>query len=166
MTGRTPPAARLEAYFRKEIPLSRGLGARVSRLDGNGLELSAPLAPNLNHKRTAFGGSLYALGTLAAWGAARLLLERAGLKAHVVIQAGSMTYFRPVQGDFLARCDFPPPAAWVRFSQALERKGKGRLSLRCELCPALPPASAAASGPAAVFEGVFVAMAKSAAGGA
>lgn len=152
-SGRTP-ASELEALLRREIPLSRSMGATVSRLDDRILELAAPLGPNINHKRTAFGGSLYSLATLAAWGTVRQLLEEAGMEAHVVIREGGLSYLKPVAGEFRARCERPSGAEAERFRQALARKGKARLALRCEVRAASAPAEEA---PAAVFQGVFAA---------
>ena len=148
-----PDAAELEAFLRREIPLSRSLGVKVSRLDASGLELAAPLAPNVNHKRTVFGGSLYSLAVLAAWGTVRGLLAEAGIKAHVVIGEGSLSYLRPVAGEFRAVCAVPPEEEVRRFRTALERKGKARIALRCEVRAASDPAGS----PAAVFQGIFAA---------
>lgn len=146
-------AADLEGFLRREIPLSRSMEVTVARLDGEGLELAAPLAPNLNHKRTAFGGSLYSLAVLAAWGTVRQILLEGSLKAHVVISEGCLSYLKPVAGEFRARCPRPGAAEEARFRQALSRKGKARLALRCEVRPAGDPAGPAA----AVFQGTFAA---------
>src|SRR5688572_1120434 len=109
--------------------MSRSMGVTVARLDAEGLELAAPLAPNLNHKRTAFGGSLYSLAVLAAWGTVRRLLAEAGIKAHVVIGEGSLSYLKPVAGEFRAACAAPAEDEAERFRAALSRKGKARISL-------------------------------------
>lgn len=152
--SRKSPAAELEAFIRREIPLSRTMGVTVSGLDGSALELSAPLTPNVNHKKTAFGGSLYSLATLAAWGMVRLILLEAGMDAHVVIREGALSYLKPVDGEFRARCERPSEQETDRFIQALRRKGKARLGLRCEV----RAASASPDSPAAaVFQGVFAA---------
>lgn len=148
-----PDAAELEDFLRREIPMSRSMGVRVTRLDAAGLELAAPLAPNLNHKRTAFGGSLYSLAVLAAWATVRRLLAEAGIKAHVVIGEGSLCYLKPVAGEFRAACAVPPEDEADRFRTALMRKGKARIALRCEVLAAADPAG----GPAAVFQGIFAA---------
>jgi thioesterase domain-containing protein len=150
---RSDAAAELEAFLRREIPLSRKMGVTVSRLDAAGLELAAPLAPNLNHKRTAFGGSLYSLAVLAAWGTVRRILADAGIKAHVVIGEGSLSYLRPVAGEFRAACAAPAEDDAGRFRTALARKGKARIALRCEVRAAADPEGA----PAAVFQGIFAA---------
>ena len=157
--ARKSPVKELEDYLRREIPLSRDMGVRVAALDGKALELAAPLAPNRNHKGTAFGGSLYSLATLAAWGTVRALLAPAGpgmdgQAVHIVIVEGALNYLRPVQGAFVARCERPDGAEAARFRQALLRKGKARIALRSEVRAA---GAGEGEGPAAVFQGVFAA---------
>jgi thioesterase domain-containing protein len=157
--ARNSPEGELEDYLRREIPLSRDMGVRVASLDGKALELAAPLAPNRNHKGTAFGGSLYSLATLAAWGTVRALLApmgpgRDGAAVHIVIVEGALNYLKPVQGAFAARCERPDEAEAARFRQALLRKGKARIALRSEVRAA---GAAEGEGPAAVFQGVFAA---------
>ncbi|MDE2272743.1 MAG: YiiD C-terminal domain-containing protein, partial [Gammaproteobacteria bacterium] len=57
------PAAgqRLEAYLHAHIALVRHMQVRVGTCNAHGLTLNAPLAANLNHEGTAFGGSLDSL---------------------------------------------------------------------------------------------------------
>ncbi len=151
--GPEDAARELEAFLRREIPLSSGMGVAVARLDAEALELEAPLEPNLNHKRTAFGGSLYSLAVLAAWGTVRRTLRDAGIEAHIVISEGGLSYLKPVAGAFRARCASPPEAEAEAFRKAVLRKGKGRISLRCEVREAAAPGEE----PAAVFTGTFAA---------
>lgn len=165
--ARKSPEKELEDYLRREIPLSRDMGVRVASLDSGALELEAPLAPNRNHKGTAFGGSLYSLATLAAWGTVRALLApagpgMAGQAAHVVIVEGALNYLKPVQGAFVARCERPGEAEAARFRQALLRKGKARIALRSEVRAA---GAGEGEGPAAVFHGIFAASRAAAAEG-
>lgn len=158
------PAAELEAFLRREIPLSRGMGVSVSAMEPGALELAAPLAPNLNHKKTAFGGSLYSLAVLAAWGTVRRILREAGLvDCHVVIVEGALSYLKPVNGAFRARCEGPGEGEAEKFRQSLARKGKGRITLRCEVREG---AAEPGLGPAAVFQGVFAASRGAARAGA
>ena len=114
--------------FFGEIPLSQALGLRVVSGDG-GLTLHAPLAPNINHKDTAFAGSLNAVLTLAGWGLLWLLLERAELRAKVVIQDSQVDYLRPVTADFTAVCAEPADEVVERFLTTLRRHGRARLAL-------------------------------------
>lgn len=121
-------AAELERTLHEEIPLSRAMGIRVAAYDGSKLQLSAPLAPNTNHKSTAFGGSLYSLAVLCGWGLLHLKLREAGLRKHIVIQESSIRYLLPVDGEMAAECR-PDETAFARFLRTLEKHGKSRLAL-------------------------------------
>lgn len=118
----------LEATLHHEIPLTRAMGVTVAGFDTAGLTLRAPLAPNLNHKHTAFGGSLATLATLAGWALLQLLL-REHPPATVVIQESTVNYLHPVASGFEARCALPPPDALDRFRRTLERRGVARIGL-------------------------------------
>jgi len=150
----TPDAAalrQLEQILHTEIPLTRAMGIAVSGFDARGLHLAAPLAPNINHKHTAFGGSLATLTTVAGWGLLQLLV-RGPVPITVVIQESSVRYRRPVTGNFTAVCALPDDDRLKQFTRQLQRKGLARISL----------AATIASGPhvAVEFEGQFVAIDK------
>ncbi|OLK26447.1 YiiD C-terminal domain-containing protein, partial [Xanthomonas oryzae] len=49
----------LEAILHHDIPLTRSLGLRVEQWENHELRLQVPLQPNINHKSSMFGGSLY-----------------------------------------------------------------------------------------------------------
>lgn len=146
---------RLQDFFRREIPITRAMGFSVHGWDGKHLDVAARLSKNMNHKKNAFGGSLYSLATMAGWGMARLLAEEGGMNCHVVIQKGSLEYLRPVSKDFRARCPRPDAKTVEAFMQSLKRKGKARLEVACELAEA---SAAKEAGPAARFQGTFVAV--------
>jgi len=119
----------LERTLHAEIPLTRAMGVRVVRADQNGLVIGAALAPNLNHKKTAFGGSLNSLATLACWGLIQLLVRDRGRTITVVIQESSVQFLKPVMRDFEAICPLPSDPVIERFLHMLERKGRARLAL-------------------------------------
>jgi len=119
----------LEQTLRAEIPLTRAMDVRVLRFDQNGLALGAALVPNLNHKQTAFGGSLNSLATLACWGLVQLLVRDRSQAITVVIQESSVQFLKPVTQDFEAICSIPSEPDIERFLRALERKGRARLGL-------------------------------------
>lgn len=125
-------AAELERTLHEEIPLSRAMGIRVSAYDGASLRLGAPLEPNINHKCTAFGGSLYSLAVLCGWGMLHLKLREAGLHRHIVIQESSIRYLLPVDGEMLAECSLDE-AVLKRFLRTLEKHGRSRLALDVEI---------------------------------
>jgi thioesterase domain-containing protein len=123
----------LERTLHAEIPLTRAMEIRVLRFDARGLTLGAALAPNLNHKKTAFGGSLNSLATLACWGLIQLLVRDAGRPITVVIQESSVQYAAPVTHDMQAHCPLPPASEAERFLHMLERKGRARLELEATI---------------------------------
>ncbi len=122
------PEQQLEALLHEEIPLTQAMGIRASAYDGRRLELAAPLAPNINHKLTAFGGSLYSLAVLCGWGLIHVKLAEAGLHKHIVIQESGIRYLRPVDGDMVAACRVED-AALDRFLRTLHRHDRARLEL-------------------------------------
>lgn len=126
-------ARELQEVLHHEIPLSRQMGLTVQRYDGARLSLCAPLAPNVNHKATAFAGSLTAVATLTGWGTAWLVLREQGLHGTVVIQESTTRYLLPVGDDFVATCRVPAPRTVERFLVGLRRRGKARLPLAVEI---------------------------------
>ena len=140
----------LERYLHEQIPLSAAMGVRVRMATPERVQLAAPLAPNVNHNETVFGGSAAALATLAAWSLLHLRIARAGLHARLVIQRSAMEYERPIPGDFEAVCRFADEFAWERFRATLVRRGRARLTLASHLVYDAQRM--------ATFEGDFVAL--------
>ncbi|WP_211234049.1 YiiD C-terminal domain-containing protein [Chitinilyticum litopenaei] len=141
-------AQALEQLLHEEIPLTRALGLTVTQAAPARVCLAAPLAPNINHKATAFGGSLYALAVLAGWGMIAVRLKAAGLQAHIVIQEAQIRYRQPVTDTLQAECHVPDEAAFARFLRIFARHGKARISL--------PVTMRGTAGEAVVFHGDYV----------
>jgi thioesterase domain-containing protein len=120
---------RLQETLRHEIPLTGALGLTVQAYADGCLALWAPLAPNINHKATAFAGSLNAALTLAAWGMVWLLLDEAGLVGTIVIQDSATDYRLPVTTDWTTRCCRPEQAAIDRCLRLLRARGRARIEL-------------------------------------
>lgn len=153
-----PPAAgledasisALEQYLHRSIPLSAAMGVRVKIATPRRVELAAPLAPNINHQSTVFGGSASALAMLAAWTLVHLGLRHDGIDATTVIQRNAVSYEAPMHGEFTAVCTLADESAWRLFVRTIERHGRGRITLRaCLLAEGRRTAS---------FEGDFVAL--------
>lgn len=66
----------LEKYLHGHIPLSKAMEVAVVQVQPEGVILSAPLAPNINHRDTVFGGSASAVAILAAWSLLQHSLDR------------------------------------------------------------------------------------------
>jgi thioesterase domain-containing protein len=142
-----PSLTELRRILAEQIPLAGQLGITAVGIEQGALILSAPLATNRNHEGTAFGGSLNAIATLAGWGTVWLALREAGLDGSIVIQDSAVRYQRPVTGDFRATAALVPERR-VKFLDALERKGKARITVDVTVGDA--------GGPAVVFAGRYV----------
>ncbi|MGD1908519.1 MAG: thioesterase domain-containing protein [Leptolyngbyaceae cyanobacterium] len=125
--------AEIEQYLHEHIPMSQAMAVAVEAIAETGVTLSAPLAPNINHRHTAFGGSISTLAILSAWTAVHVGLLREQIPCRIVIQRNSVDYLGPIEGDFQARCLPPTPQAWGKFLRAIARHGKGRINLVAEV---------------------------------
>jgi thioesterase domain-containing protein len=130
MTTTESQAAHLQTVLHHDIPLTRDMGMKVISWQNHQLRLHLPLAQNINHKSTLFGGSLYCGAVLAGWGWLYLRLKEAGIDdGHIVIQDGQIQYPLPVKRDGVAICDAPDEATWDRFVKMYQRRGRARLAL-------------------------------------
>jgi len=123
----------LQTVLNSEIPLTRALGVRVEAYDHKTLCLTAPLEENINHKSTAFGGSLYSLAVLSGWGLLYLLLKKHGLAGHIVIQHSEIDYIKPVCSDIYAYCQFDSDKQIERFLTMYQRRGVTRVKLNTSI---------------------------------
>ncbi|WP_248798003.1 YiiD C-terminal domain-containing protein [Pseudomonas sp. MWU13-2105] len=120
----------LESVLHHDIPLTREMKLKVLDWQAGQLRLHLPLEPNVNHKSTMFGGSLYCGAVLAGWGWLHLSLREAGIEdGHIVIQEGQIGYPLPVTGDAQVICDAPQEKVWKKFLATYQRYGRARLTL-------------------------------------
>jgi thioesterase domain-containing protein len=124
------------------------MGLRVVASDENEFVVEAPVALNSNHLRTAFGGSINAVATLAAYGF--LWLEVNDASVHVVVAESSIRFLRPVRETIRAICLHPGAAELEAFRAQFSAKRKARIVLRVNVIEA--------GETAAEFEGSFVAL--------
>ncbi|MGH2497423.1 MAG: thioesterase domain-containing protein [Ktedonobacteraceae bacterium] len=123
----------LQATLDHKIPITREIGIRVAHYDGEQLALAAPIARNINHKATAFAGSLNAVMTLAGWGMIWILLKELDMKGTIVIQDSASHYKRPVTRDFTAICCKPGVEHVQQFARTLRERGRARLELQATI---------------------------------
>ena len=145
----SPVPALLEAerYFHQQIPITRAMGVRVVAHDENEFIVEAPVALNSNHLGTAFGGSINAVATLAAYGL--LWLELRDHAVNIVVAESSIRFLRPVRETIRAICLRPNSAEWAAFQTRFAEKGKAHITLRVNVVEG--------DQTAAEFEGIFVA---------
>ena len=126
-------AAELAQYLGDNIPLSNAMGVAVLQVAEDSITLQAPLAPNINHRHTVFGGSASALAILAGWALLHVRLRSEGIANRLVIQRNMMEYQRPIPGAFTARATLEHPERWKQFISMLVRKGKARVTVLAAL---------------------------------
>lgn len=123
----------VQQYLHSHIPLSRAMQVEVLSVDTDSVVLGAPLAPNINHKETVFGGSASAVAILAAWVLLHTKLKSAAINNELVIQSNTMNYLLPINGSFTARSFIEETSEWPRFVRTLERRGRARIAVTAVL---------------------------------
>ena len=142
----------LEAYLHRQIPMSEALGIEVIRAERSGVTLSAPLAPNINHRETVFGGSMVSVAILSCWALVWVRLQSEATGSRIVIHRSEMEYSAPIDGSFRAMALPPPDPLWERFLETSRRKGRSRIHVAGVV-------EASDGKVAGVFHGHYVALA-------
>ena len=139
----------LQEIIDREIMLAKPMGIIVESADEAAMVLRAPLAPNANHKGTAFGGSLYSIAVLTGWAWMTRFLASRRLDAEAVIQESNIRFLAPVHGEMRASIEIPAEAEVDKFRKMLERARRGRIRLQVNVH--------AGATLATVFDGLFAA---------
>jgi thioesterase domain-containing protein len=126
-------AAKLAAEILARIPLTRAMQIDIPRYTGDELEMTAPLAPNINDKGCAFGGSLVSLLTLAGWGLIELGLRAEGLECDIYVGDSQVRYQQPVWGELRGVARFAEGGAMAPLAASLRARGKGHVDVACEI---------------------------------
>jgi thioesterase domain-containing protein len=126
-------AQALVAFIHEGIPLARAMALELVEYNGEHLTLGSPLAPNVNDKGCAFGGSLVSLMTLTGWGLVELALRQRGEDCDVYVGESTVRYLSPVWGDFQAQARHAEEANWDTFFATLSARGRARIAVTAEI---------------------------------
>lgn len=139
----------ITAHFHRKIPISKQMGIQVLEVTSRRALIEVPLAPNINHVQTAFGGSLYAAAALSCYALFQVLSREAGgLSDDLVIQEGRIRYTAPTSGNFKVEATLVNDDDGQTFIEALRRHQRARLNLHASVtCNGIQTA---------VFEGTYV----------
>ena len=129
--ARQTPAQQLVRFIRDEIPLAHTMDLQLGESSDEMLSLLAPLAPNVNDKGCAFGGSLVSLMTLSGWALVELALRARGLACDVFVAESGVRYLAPLWQDFRADARVADEANWDTFFATLAARGRARISVDC-----------------------------------
>jgi thioesterase domain-containing protein len=117
----------------EEFPLARHIGVEVEFAADDRVVLGAPFEPNVNHNRSAFGGSQFCLAVLTGWAWATRYLAAQQVAADAVIQESTIRYLAPAYGPLRAILLPPPLEAVEKFRRMLGRAGRGRIRLSVDV---------------------------------
>ena len=113
---------RFEAECRREIPLLTAMDLSFISFDDLALTMEAPLAPNINNKGTAFGGSIASICLFGGWAVATLaFMDNDIHNTEIVVFKNEMTFERPARGHLTVRAYMKPED----FAACLERLRAG-----------------------------------------
>lgn len=123
----------LDAFLNEHLPLARAAGVEIDTYEGDCLQVSAPLALNINDKGTAFGGSLYNLCVIAAWGMTDLKAKELSLSGDIVVAKGEINYLRPLRSRLIAQAFAPDQAMLEKAQHSYATRGKAVFSIHVEI---------------------------------
>jgi thioesterase domain-containing protein len=126
-------AKNLDTFLNTHLPLARAAGIEIDAYDGQCLQVSAPLELNINDKGTAFGGSLYNLCVIAAWGVTDLQAKELGLAGDIVVAKGEINYLRPLRSRLIARAFVPEKSTLDKALNSYAGKGKAVFTVQVEV---------------------------------
>lgn len=142
-----PVAAKLDAFIARHLPTAQHMELAVADYDSQSLTLRAPLAPSINDKLTAFGGSIYVVAVMACWGMVYLRCVEHGLDPDIVVAKAEIDYLKPVSDDIVARSVATDDSDWARFFRDFDERGRAKIALCSEVITA--------DGVAARFSGTY-----------
>ncbi|WP_299974228.1 YiiD C-terminal domain-containing protein [uncultured Pseudoteredinibacter sp.] len=121
----------------RDIPLSQHMGFRFCKFScapeaGAELYTELPLAPNLNDKNTAFGGSIATLATLSGWSLVTLISRQLNLPSEVVVYHSEQSFNAPITADLYSIAKVPSEDL-ENFSGKLEKEGRAKLTVDVEI---------------------------------
>ncbi len=119
-----------EQFLHEQIPITKAMGFSVIEFTPSKVRISAKLEPNINHKSTAFGGSINALMTVCGWAMVFINIKEIDPYAHIVIKKSDINYLVPINEDFIAECDLTDEESKRKFFEMYTKHKKGRINLK------------------------------------
>lgn len=118
-----------EQLIHSQIPITKSMGINVITFSPNFTKIGAELSKNINHKSTAFGGSINTLLTVCGWAITFANIKPFDKNAHIVIQKSEIEYLNPIHEDFVAECKIDNEEIQEKFLATYKKFGKSRLTI-------------------------------------
>ena len=123
----------LTMYIHEQIPITAAMGIEIIEFSGNSVRASAPLAANINHQDSAFGGSIATLGILTGFVALSATLKEHGESVHLVIQHSETEFSKPAVGAMQSESRPISDATLKEFLGSLQRSGRARTLITSDI---------------------------------
>lgn len=125
----TKQLAELNQHIHTAIPITTTMQIDATAYDGKSIRLQAPLAPNINDKKTGFAGSLAVIATFSGWCLLHIKLCELGINADIAVYKSDMRYIEPANSDFSSYTVFNNDSDIDSFVKELTDKGKAKIEL-------------------------------------
>lgn len=123
----------IEQYLYKHIPITKSLEVKAVAFSKGEVKFRAPLSKNINHRSTAFGGSISSLMITTGWSYVRLLLDEVEPIPKIVISKSATQFLAPIISDFTSELLIPEEETVSKFLKMFERFGKARITLKARI---------------------------------
>ena len=123
----------IKKYLYEHIPITKALGVKALVFTEKEVKFWAPLSNNINHRSSAFGGSISSLLITTGWSYLRLLFNEAEPVPKIVIGHSDTDYLKPITGDFISELIIPEKEELERFLEMYGRFGKARITLYAQI---------------------------------
>lgn len=123
----------LSQYLKTHIPITNALGIEVVEGSEESVILQAPLAPNINHRDSAFGGSISSILITACWSYLRILFDDEPEIPTIVVSRSGTDFLNPIRETLVAEVIIPEKSDLNHLLDMYQRFGKGRITLRAAI---------------------------------
>jgi thioesterase domain-containing protein len=89
------------------IPASKFMQITPVLFNGDSLQVTAPIEPNINLHHSMFAGSIYTLMTLTGWGMVWLQQQLSQVNGDIVLADAKVRYLKPVPKQAYAKVIWP-----------------------------------------------------------
>lgn len=125
--------AEINLHLHTQIPITRTMGIEIVDICASSVRSTAPLEANINHQKSAFGGSIATLGIVTGFVIVWVNLKLNDRRAELVIQHSETEFSKPALGEMVAESRSLSEAAMAEFISSLERTGKAQIQITSDI---------------------------------
>lgn len=114
----------------EQIKITKILGLKIVSVSPNYVILIVPIKPNLNHKKTAFGGSVHSSALVGCWALINFYSSIKNMSPdNLVGQDSKVSFYKPIVSDFKIKTSWISLDEKKSFINSLKKYKKGRVTL-------------------------------------